>query len=254
MIKLMERFEADLARVPTAKKRFETLYAKLDPADLGIEIETFRDPVLEAKLGRTLRNYPTIRIIPELYGRFALASDLEAAQAEPGQAPRDPAEKKAAQRLAVQWLRQMAIGELTGYDVKSAEPELRDALRVDDLAETAIEAVARFPSAEAQQSLLTVALNATRPLPTRSKAADAVIRHIQASGKLVPKSQVDSVVDVADKEPDLVLRGKLLTLKGMLAYNAGNFLNELKGYDPPLIPAPPAKLPPKDPKAPDAKP
>jgi CheY-like chemotaxis protein len=253
MIKLMERFEADLARVPTAKKRFETVYAKLDLADLGIEIETFRDPILEAKLGRTLRNYPTVRIIPELYGRFALASDLEAAQADPGQAPRDPAEKKAAQKLAVQWLRQMAIGELTGYDVKSAEPELRDALRVDDLAESAIEAVARFPSAEAQQSLLAVALNGTRPLPIRSKAADAVIRHVQANGKLVPKSQVDSVVDEADKEPDLVLRGKLLTLKGMLAYNAGNFLNQLKGYDPPLMPTP-AKLPPKDPKAPDAKP
>jgi hypothetical protein len=51
---------------------------------------------------------------------------------------------------------------------------------------------------------------------------------------------------MAGTEPDLPLRGKLLTLKGMLAYNPGEFINQLKGYNPPLIPPPPAKMPPKE--------
>ncbi len=255
MLKLMERFETDLAKVPGAKKRFDALYAKIDPVELGLPVETFRDPVLEAKLGRTLRNYPGVRIIPEPFGRSALASDLEHAQAQPGQAPRDPAEKKAAQKIAVEWLRKMATGDTPGFEVKSAEAELRDALRIDDLAETAIEAVSRFPSAEAQQSLLSLAVNGTRALPLRTKAADAVIRHVQANGKLVPKALVDPVVELSDKEPDPALRGKFLSLKGILAYNPGDFANQLKGFNPPLLPLPPPpKMPPKEPKEPEPKP
>jgi hypothetical protein len=259
MLKLIERFELDLARVPAAKKRFEDLYAKIDPVELGLPVETFRDPLLEAKLERTLRNYPTVRIIPEPFGRTTLAADLGAVQAEPGQAPRDQAEKKAAQKVAVEWLRKMATGELTGFDVKSAEGELRDALRIDDIAEAAIEAVSKFGSADTQQALLSLATNALRPLPIRSKAADAAVRHIQANGKLVPKNIIDEVSDAASKEPDVALRGKLLTLKGMLAHNAGTFLNDLKGFNPPLIPGALPKMPPKEKdkekdKEPDAKP
>jgi CheY-like chemotaxis protein len=260
MLKLIERFEIDLGRVPAAKKRFEELYAKIDPVDLGLPVETFRDPVLEAKIGRTLQNYPSVRIIPEPFGRTTLAADLGAVQAEPGQAPRDQAEKKAAQKIAVEWLRKMATGELTGFDVKSAEGELRAALRIDDIAEAAIEALSKFGSADTQQALLSLAVNAMRPLPIRSKAADAGVRHIQANGKLVPKNISDEIADAATKEPDVALRGKLLTLKGMLAHNSGTFLNDLKGYTPPLIPGALPKLPPKEkepepkPKEPDAKP
>ena len=35
VLKLMERFEVDLARVPAAQKRFEDLYTKIDPVELG---------------------------------------------------------------------------------------------------------------------------------------------------------------------------------------------------------------------------
>src|SRR5207247_1383610 len=119
-------------------------------------------------------------------GRTALATDIEAARVQPGQTPRDTAAKKADQKHAVEWLRKMATGELKGYEVKSAEPELRAALRVDALAADAIDAVAAFSSAEAQQALVSLAVSAApadRPLPIRTKAADAAIQHIQAHGK-----------------------------------------------------------------------
>lgn len=251
MLKLMERFEIDLARVPSTKKRFEDLYSKVDPAELGFPVETFRDPALEARLARTMKNYPAVRIVPEPFGRASLAEDLLAAQAESGQAPRDPADKKAAQKLALEWLRRMATNEVPGYDVKSVEPELRDALRVDDLASDAIDALARFGSADTQQALLTLSLNTGKPLPLRIKAADAVIRHIQLNGKAIAKSLVDPLVELADKEADVPLRGKFLTLKGLLAHNAGEFVGQVNGYNPPLLPmvaAPKEMEPKKDPE------
>jgi len=249
MLKLLERFEIDLARQPTAKKRFEDIYAKIDPVELGLPIETFRDPVAEARLKKTLVNYPSVRVIPEPFGRTSLAADLQAAQGEPGQAPRDPAEKRASQKAAIEWFRRMAIGETPGFDIKSAETEIRDALRVDDLSDAAIDAVSKFGTGDAQQSLLILALNTGKPLPLRNKAADAVIRHIQINGRSIPKTLIDPLAESADKEPDLGLRAKLLTLKGMLAFNAVGFADSLKGYNPPLLPvAVPPKVVPMEPK------
>jgi hypothetical protein len=254
LLNLIERFEIDVARVPEAEKRFQNLYAKTDPVALGLPVESFRDEALEAALARTLRNYPAVRIIPEPHSRALLASDLTSAQAEPGLGVRDPAAKRADQRVAVEWLRKMATGELAGFEVKSAEPELRAALRNDALAADAIDAVASFPSAEAQQSLLFLALSvapADRPLPLRVKAADAVIRHIQAHGKLVPKSQIDQVVMQSGMEPDPAMNAKLQTLRGLLAHDSASFAAQLRGYNPPLVPTPPKlPVPPADPEGP----
>jgi CheY-like chemotaxis protein len=239
--KLIDRFELDLARVPPRKKEFETLYVRIDPSEFGLPVETFRDQAIEARLERLLRNYPNVRIIPELYSRSAIASDFKTSYSEPAQAPRDPAEIDAAQKVAVYWLRKMAVGDIPGFDLKPAEEQLRAALSADDLADNAIDAVAKFGSATAQESLITLALNGTRPLPLRIKAADAVIRQIQANGKAISKASITSLIDTAGSEADLILRGKLLILKGILAYNQDEFVNQLKGYDPPILPPLPAK-------------
>ncbi len=254
LLKMLERFEIDLARVPARKKEFDFVYSKIDPTDFGIAVETFREPIIESRLQRTLRGYPTVKIIPEPLVRSEFASDLQASYRDPAQAPRDPAEKKAAQKVAIDWLRKMAIGENPGYDLKSAEADIRSALSVDDLAESAIDAAARFPSAAAQESLLSVALNAMRPLPIRTKAADAAIYHIQVNGSSIPKTLLAPLVERSGLETDLNLRGKLLTLKGLLAYTPNDFVNQLKGYNPPLIPPQPGKAPPgKEPPPPPEK-
>jgi CheY-like chemotaxis protein len=257
LVKLIERFEIDLARVPTAQERFDNLYKKVDAAELGLPVERFRDPVIEARLARTLKNYPAVKIIPEPFSRFELSEELKAIfTADPTQAPRDPAAKKAAQKIAVEWLAKMATGALPGYEVKSAEPELRAALVFDDLADPAIDAVAKFGTAQAQQDLLAVALNTQRPPQIRLKAADATIRHIRVHGKSITKTLIDSLNNLLNMpvekptETDLAIRGKLLTLKGMLDYKPAEFLNALKEYNPPLLPPAPTPEPPKDPKEP----
>lgn len=251
LVKLLDRFEIDLAKVPERKKEFEFLYSRLDPTDFGMAVETFRDPVAEVRLGRQLRNYPIVKIIPEPYNAMELAADLLASYQDPAQAPRDPGEKKSTQKAAVEWLRRMAVGDLPGYDVKSADAELRAALRNDDLAENAIEAVARLSSAGAQEDLLTVVLNRMRPLPIRMKAADALIRNVQTHGKTIPKTLLPALAETSAAETDLPLRGKMLTIKGMLAFEPGDFVNQLKSYNPPVVPPPakpaePAKEPVKD--------
>ena len=120
------------------------------------------------------------KFLGDFYALVGFQDEVKAAFADPADAPRDPAEKRAAARLAVEWLRRLATGEVAGFDIKSAEQTLRDALRFDDLAEPAIDAVAQFKSPGAQQDLLNLALTPGRPPALRVKAADAVIRHIQA--------------------------------------------------------------------------
>ena len=133
----------------------------------------------------------------------------------------------------------MATGALPGYEVKSAEPELRAALNVPELADAAIDGVAAFGSALAQQDLLSLAITGGVALPTRIKAADATIHHIQVNGKLIPKTLIEPLGEQAQTEPDAALRGKLLTLSGLLDFRQADFVNQLKAFSPPIAPPPP---------------
>ena len=246
LMKLIDRFEVDVEKVKAAQARYEYLRGRVDPVELGLTVETFRDAVLEAKLTRTLSGYPAVRIVPEPYSRGALEADLNALFADPMMVPRDPAMKKADALTAVEFLRQMAVGDIAGYNISSAEPELRAALQVPDLAPAALEAVERFKGGDAQVALLQFALSGdSRPLPLRIKAADAAIRHLRANGGVgtLPQTLVAPIVEQATAEPNAELRGKFLTLKGMVVPNPSAFVGQLKGYNPPILPPPPKPEP-----------
>ncbi|QJX00126.1 hypothetical protein [Frigoriglobus tundricola] len=242
LMKLIERLEIDVARVKSAQDKYDFLRARVDTTDLGLKVETFRDPALEGKLARTLSGYPSVRIIPEPYTRLALETEFRVLFADPMMLPRDPAVKKADARAAIEFLRLMAIGDLPGYDIRSAEPELRAALTVPELAPAAVDAVERYKSGDAQLALLNVALGGEgRPLALRVKAADAVIRHIRANGSALPATLIDPLREQAANEPNAELRGKFLTIKGMVGVKPGEFVDALKGYSPPILPPGPKK-------------
>lgn len=250
----IERLEVDVARVPVVQKRYDDFRLRVDPVGLGLTVRSTRDPEVEAKVSRQVRGFAGVRVIPEPYTRVGFDQDVRAAFADdPAAAPRDQAEKKAGARLAVEWLRKMATGELAGYDVRSAEPELRAAVMVDDLAEPAIEALSRFPSGEVQQDLIRAAI-AGRSVPARLAAADAAIRHIQAYGRLAPADMGNMAGMSAANEANPDLRGKLLVIKGLLAQDGGDYAAELRNYRPPLAPPPKemAEEKPKD-KEPEKK-
>jgi CheY-like chemotaxis protein len=240
LMKLIERMELDVAKVKAAQDKYDYLRAHVDAEALGLPVEKFRDPVLEAKLARLLKNYPAVRIIPEPYSRTALGAELKVLFQDPMKRPRDAASKQREAKLAVSYLRRMALGDLPGYDLKAAEPELRDALNNPDseVVSAALDAVERFKSGDTQAALIRVALRdvRNRPLSVRNKAADAAVRHVRAHGKAVPAELVKQVAEQAATEPDAELRGKLLTLKGMLDFKPGDFVDQLKGYTPPILP------------------
>jgi CheY-like chemotaxis protein len=258
LMKFIERMELDVAKVKAAQQKYDFLRSHVDSAALGLAVETFRDPVLEARLAKTLTNYPKVRIIPEPYSRTDLVPALGSVFADPMMRPRDPAVKQAEAKQAVSYLRRMALGDLPGYNLAPAAPELRAALNNPDpdVVSAALDAVERSKTAEAQEALIRVALKDVRdrPLAVRNKAADAAVRHVRAHGKAVPATLVDQVKDQAGTEPDAELRGKLLTLKGMLDFKSGEFVDQLKAYTPPILPPEPKKEPEPEKKEPEKTP
>ena len=232
LMKLIERFEIDVGRIPVAQARYDMLRTKVDAASLGLKVISPRDYEAEAKASRLLRNYPGVAVIPEPFSRVGFEDDLRAAFQDPADAPRDPAEKTAGAKVAVEWLRRMATGELTGFDIKPAEAELRAALASNDLADSAIEAVGRAPSAAAQEALVSVALNAGRPVPIRVKAADAAVRHIQSNGRLTAATLVGAIVDATKTEQNAEVRSKFVHAEGHAGVHPGRVHHRPKELQP----------------------
>jgi CheY-like chemotaxis protein len=235
----LERLEVEVKRDPIPRKRFEEIRPRLDPVVLGLVVGSTRDFVIEARLAKTLQNFVNVHVIPEPYSTVGFEGDVRAAFADPADVPRDPAEKRAAAKAAVDALRRIAVGETPGYDVRPAEPELRAALNQEDLADAAVEALGRIGTAEAQQALVGFAINQMKPVPVRSKAADAAARHVQAFGRLTPATLTTELTARSTAEANADLRGKLLVLRGLLAHNPANFSNELRRFNPPVLTAPP---------------
>src|SRR5215467_10389440 len=108
-----------------------------------------RNPDVEIRLARVTAPYHGFRIIPAVFTDAGFKQEL--AQATNPESPLvTPAEKKENAKVAMTWLRKMAVGEIAGYDVRPAEAAMRHALHSDDLAPLAIDALARVPSKEAQ--------------------------------------------------------------------------------------------------------
>lgn len=235
--------QLDAALDPARKQRVDQLLTRLDPASLGLTVETLRDLEAEYQLGRLARTYPGVVVSPELFTTVGLAEAVQAATADPAQRPRDPVETRQAAKVAVSWLRRLAAGEVPGYDIRPAGPALRQAMRDDELAEDAIEAVGRIPTAEAQQDLLFVALSGMRPIPLRMRAADLVVRHVQQFGTLTPENQVTTLGKLAASEPDADLKARLLVVYHLVTNRPGELGALMLRYPPPLPQPPVAPVP-----------
>ena len=235
--------QLEVALDPARREQYEQLLARIDRQSLMLPPDTSRDLEAERQLERLLWAYPRVKITPEPYGPTGLAEDIRAAAADVSLLPQDPATRRRDAELAIEWLRRLAVGEIPGYDVRPAEATLRRALRDDALAEDAIDAVSRIPSAEVQQDLLFLALSAGKPMPLRVKAGDRTILHIQSFGKLTPANQMAALDKAADAEADNTLKARLRTIYQLLVGKPDDFGNLMARYPIP-VPQPPA---PKEP-------
>ena len=230
--RLVEQLEAALD--PARRERYEQLLARVDRQALMLPPDSSRDPDVERDVERLLRNYPRVKLTPEPYGLAGLSEDIRAATQDMSQLPQDAATRKRDAKYAIGWLRRMAVGEISGYDVRPAETTLRRALRDDALAEDAIDAVGRIPSAEAQQDLLFLVLSAGKPIPLRVRAGDQTIQHIQSFGKLTPANQVAALAKAADAEQDNTLKARLQTIHQLLVGKPEDFGRLMARYPIPV--------------------
>lgn len=241
-----ERLETGLS--DEERKRFDAALARVDTAALGFPPDNLRDLELEERLANLAAPYPIASVIPEPFGMAAFTEDVQAALDDPAELPRDPEERKRAAAVAIEWLRRLAVGEVQGYDIRPAEPTLREALKSDDLAPAALEALARISTAEAQQDMVNLAVTGGRPEPLRSRAAGLAIQHIQNHGKLTPKNLIDATTRAPAQTNEL--RAKLLVIYQLLAGKPGDLGGLMSRYPVPTPLPPPPPPPQKGPEAP----
>lgn len=219
--------QLNLSLDPARQKKLDVIRSRVSPKGLVLPDDSSRDVVLEDRLSRLYTAQHNIFVVPESFTSEGFHEDLATAIQDPARMPRDPAEKRAATAIALDWLNRIALGEIPGYDARPAEAAIRHLMTDPELGQTAIDAVATFPTATAQQDLVSTAIAGMLPVPQRTRAADRAIVHIQKNGKLIPANQLQALDAAAQAETDGVLKGKLLVIHGLI----GGTVNDL----PPLI-------------------
>ena len=190
---------------------------------------------IETKLTRLTKQFKKTKVIPEVFTDEAVREELRGFVTiqDPKQLEAD---KKNNAKAAMEWLRKMAVGELTGYSVVEAEATLRQQLQKPEFAAMAIDAVSRLASKEAQQDIASVVLGNLDPV-IRAQAADALIKGIQQRGKMISDPQKLMLLDKSATEADPEVRNRLLALRGILQPSAKETGARLLGF----TPAPPAE-------------
>lgn len=239
--RILEQLEVTLDA--PRRTKFEELQKKVSPESLSIATGALRDEELEQKLAKQLRTFASVSVVPEVYSAVGLADDVKSSTSGQSQQPIPSESRLVTAKLAAEWLRKLATGEVPGYDAKPAEAALRTALRSDELAPDAIDALTKLGSGDTQLGLVQLAIDTNRPVPVRTRAADAAARHIQQFGNQTTAMILSQVAQAASGEADLTLKGKLLIIASTVVQNAKSFADVLKNHPinvtAPVTPAPP---------------
>ncbi len=234
LMRVIEQMETALD--DDGRKKAYEFQSRIPLAELGLNPTVWKDQELIGSLTKQTRNYKTVSVIAEPYSSVGLAEDVkQATGGDPASMPRSNEEKKFTAKLAVQWLKKIATGEVAGYDAKPAEATLRAALRNDDLAPDAVEALARLGSSDTQAALVLLASTASRPAPLRLSAAVAALNHVGTFGKLAGDQITNQLQRAVQTEKDPELKGKLVSLGQSLSVVAANDVGSLiQSY--PIVP------------------
>jgi hypothetical protein len=127
-------------------------------------------------------------------------------------------------RRALSWLTRIGTHQHPGYDISPATETLFRALASPDLKEdlvfAVVDAVAQLPGKKPQSEFANVVLNAKRKPAERYAAMSALLNHIQKNGLGLPRQQLDALRELADKEPDPQVKGRITLLIGSLRPDA----------------------------------
>lgn len=196
----------------------------------------------ERALRRLAEGYPAVWVMSATISPQNLKDSLATRIGEVQGKLLSPEERRANAALALVWLRRMAIGEASGYDVRPAEGAIVDALRIDELAPLAAEAAARLPGRDPQRRLAEVVLNPSRSSPIRAAAALALGRHMEQFGLVLLPDQVRGIEELyqtlATDAKESKLRLAVAPVLGSMHPDPHRTGRRLEQYAP-VIPAPP---------------
>src|SRR5262249_52811550 len=156
-----------------------------------------------------VERYRNVWVMPPTIDPEVLKRTLNAHIAEAMGRPLTDEERKANARLAMTWLKRMAVGEVHGYDVEPAEADILRALRVDDLGGLAAEVAGRLPGRAPQRELAVVVLDKGRKPEVRAAAAEELVRHIQGHGLVLGRDQIKGLEELYAASDDPKVRPAL---------------------------------------------
>jgi hypothetical protein len=192
---------------------------------------------LERGLNRFVQGYRNVSVVPRTVDQAFWKQTLAARLSEAEGSPLTKEERLANAKLAMQWLRRLAVGEVPGYDVRPAERAILRALRSTDLAGEAIQAAGRLPGRRAQVALAEAVLNSPTPALQTTAAAE-LARHIRANDLALPIEQVRGIESLYQSSTDTKLRESLALLLGSFHPSAQITGTRLQRYDPNAAPVP----------------
>ena len=245
LMKLTAGYESNLPaeRLTAFEKLWDSLWNPESPK--LPQMAPVRDPTIEGRLARIVAPYRGVQVIPAIFTDVDFKDALVQAT-DPKSPLMTPAERKENAKVAMVWLRKMATGEISGYRFADAEPAIRQALRSDDLAPLALDALVHIPSRDAQLEIANLAVAPERPVSLRTQAASALVEHIQTYGKFVTVPQAEAIVASAAAADDPDLKSKLLAAQGVLKTDAKGTGDRLKQYVPKSVELKDEGPPPKD--------
>jgi CheY-like chemotaxis protein len=213
---------------------------------------TIRYPQIEAHLNRLTKPFKLVRVIPEVFSAEMLKDEIKGFFAVQD-AKQLETDRKNHAKIAIEWLRKMAIGELPGFPFAEAETSLRQSLHNPELSSAAIDAVARLATREAQQDIGNVVLSDQLPA-VRAQAAGALVKHIQQRGLMIRDPQRQLLLDKSVSEADPQVKSRLQDLYGVVQASSKGTGARLLGFTPALPSEPKEKKEaPKDEKKEETK-
>src|SRR5262249_53760677 len=176
----------------------------------------------QRSLNRLAERYRNVWVLPELIyrGPEELKTTLERTFKEAGGQPLSADERKQYTKEALDWLVRLAKGEIKGDNLRPALDTLVEALRNDELAEGARQALARLSGEQAQQRLAEAVLDGKRPAKLRADAAVVLNQHLQTYGPLLSRDQIKKLQETHAGAEDADLRTNLARVVGTLGSTA----------------------------------
>jgi hypothetical protein len=146
----------------------------------------------------------------------ALRKELQKRIRDATLAPLSDKERDRDARLAMDYLWDIARGDLKGYSITLAQGAVLRALDRKELSDRAIEIAGRLPGVEPQQRLLALVLDKSRD-KQRYRAADELNRHIQQNGMMLTPEQLQKLRQAyQNTAEDPALRERLALIIGNL--------------------------------------